>query len=122
MKGTEPIVHSLINKIEKQTKLQGRNISFDRFDTSISLAEWLLEKKITSIGTLQHNRKGIPPELKVTKGKEELSSKIYWEKSEWKMSISSYIVSTSKGMKSVTLLSTHPPNNQNDDKKEASII
>ena len=80
IKGTEPIVQSLINQMEKVGKLVGRNISFDRLYTSIPLAEWLYDKKITCIGTLQHNRKGISAELKSTKGRDELSTEIYWEK------------------------------------------
>ena len=114
-----------MEQIEKQTKLAGRNISFDRLYTSTFLSVWLLDRKITSIGTLQHNRKGIPVELKVTKGKEELSSEIYWEKSKGKMTLSSYIVNTSKGTKSVILLSTHEPilrTTKDDNKKKPALF
>ena len=114
-----------MEQIEKQTKLAGRNISFDRLYTSIFLSVWLLDRKITSIGTLQHNRKGIPVELKVTKGKEELSSEIYWEKSKGKITLSSYIVNTSKGTKSVILLSTHEPilrTTKDDNKKKPALF
>ena len=54
------------------------------------------------------NRKGIPDELKETKSRELLSSEIYWDGNS-PLSISSYVVKTSKGNKNVILLSTTPP-------------
>ena len=42
----------------------GRNISYDRLYISIPKAQWLLDRGITSVGTLQSNRKGILAELK----------------------------------------------------------
>ena len=36
----------------------------DRLYTAIPTAKWLLQKNITMIGTMQQNRKGIPPEVK----------------------------------------------------------
>ena len=124
MKGTEPIVHNLVQQMERTNKLTGRNISFDRLYTSISLAEWLLERKKTCVGPLQHNRKGIPPVLKEVKHRELLSSEIYWEKEKNIMSLSSYVVQTSKCKKNVIILSTHSPilgTTKDDDKKKPGI-
>ena len=124
VKGTEPAVHSLVEAMEKTNKLEGRNISFDRLYTSIPLAEWLLAKKITCIGTLQHNRKGIPPGIKEIKDREVLSSEIYWEKEQNIMTMSSYVVTTSKGKKNVLLLSTHSPLlgiTKDDDKQKPGL-
>ena len=53
--------------------LKGTNISMDRYYTSIPQAEWLYDKNITYIGTLNSNRKGLPKEIKETKGREENS-------------------------------------------------
>ena len=47
---------------------------------------------------MQLNRKGIPDELKETKNRELLSSKIYWDENS-PLSLSSYVVRTSKGKK-----------------------
>ena len=44
--------------------LKGANISMDRYYMPIPLAEWLLNKGITMIGTMNNNRKGIPPGMK----------------------------------------------------------
>ena len=41
--------------------------------TSVSLAEWALEKKVTIVGKMRHDRKGIPKELKEVKSREEKS-------------------------------------------------
>ena len=57
---------------------------------------------------MQLNRKGIPDKLKENKNPELLSSEIYWDKNSF-LSISSYVVKTSKGKKNVILLSTAPP-------------
>ena len=77
IQGTEAIVHYLIETLSTNSSLAGRNISFDRLYTSITLAKWLLEKRITCIGAMQLNRKGVPNELKKTKNRELLSSEIY---------------------------------------------
>ena len=84
------------------------HVSFDRLYKSIPLAKWLLEKRITCIGTMQLNRKGIPDELKETKNRELLSSEIYWDENS-PLSISSHVVKASKGKTNVILLSTAPP-------------
>ena len=95
IQGTETI-HYLIEALSTNSSLAGCNISFDQLNTPISLAKWLLAKRITCIGTMQLNRKGIPDELKGTKNRELLSSEIYWDENS-PLSISSYIVKTSEG-------------------------
>ena len=79
IQGTEAIIYYLIETLSTKSNLAGRNISFDRLYTSVQLAKWLLEKRITCISTMQLNRKRIPDELKETKNHEELSSEIYWD-------------------------------------------
>ena len=56
---------------------------------------------------MQLNRKGVPDKLKETKNRELLSSEIYWDENS-PLSISSYVVKTSKDKKNVILLSTAP--------------
>ena len=73
VQGTEAIVKSLVEGMESVGPLGGRNISFDRLYTSIPLERWLYNRNITSIGTLQANRKGIPAELKEVKNREPLT-------------------------------------------------
>ena len=98
IQGSKAIVHYLVETLSTNSSLANRNISFDRLYTSIPLAIWLLEKRIPCIGTMQRNRKGIPDERKETSNRELLSSEIYWDENS-PLSISSYVVKTSKGKK-----------------------
>ena len=80
VQGTEAIVHYLTETLSTNSSSAGGNISFDQLYISIPLAKWLLEKRITCIGTMKLNRKSIPDKLKETKNRELLSSEIYWNK------------------------------------------
>ena len=69
---------TLVKRIVEGSKqygysLKGTNISMDRYYTFTTLAEWLYNKKSTCIGMLNLNRKGLPKEIKETKGKEKNS-------------------------------------------------
>ena len=44
--------------------MNSRNLTVDNLYTSIPLAEKLLDRKVTLVGTVTHNRKGIPSEIK----------------------------------------------------------
>ena len=71
---TENYVKYLVEEFEKDASLLGRNISTDRLYTYISLANWLLERGITTVGTLSTYRIGIPDDIKQTKDREEFST------------------------------------------------
>lgn len=66
--------------------------------------EWLFDKNITVFGTMQGNYIGIPDENKIAKDRELLNSKIYYEKNG-PTNISSYVIKTSKGKKSLEEIS-----------------
>ena len=53
-----------VNPATNNVELQGRNILMDCLYTSIPLANWLFVRKITCVGTLNHNCQGIPTELR----------------------------------------------------------
>ena len=73
-------VKALVNNAERCVKLQGRNISTDRYYTGIEIAEWLLrEKKVTILGTLQKNRVGLPKEVVSLDNRETHSYEVFWE-------------------------------------------
>ena len=81
----------------------------DRLYTGIPIAKWLLQKNMTMIGTFQSNRTGIPPQIKDTKNREDLSTEIFWSDDN-NLVLSSYVVKTkSSGKKNVLLLSTMQP-------------
>ena len=71
------------------------------------MVQWLLDRGITSVGTLQTNQKGIPDEIKEIKDRETNSYEIYWEKDNGISNLHSYVVKTkSSGKQNVLLLST----------------
>ena len=109
IKGTPNYIKALVNGLARFVSLDGRNISMDRLYTSIPIARWLLGKNITMVGTLQHNRSGIPDEIKSTANREDLSIIVYWSDNN-NLALSSYVVKTkSAGRKNVLLLSTIKP-------------
>ena len=76
----------------------------DHYYTSIPLAEWLYDKNITRIGTLNSNQKGLPKEIKETKGREE-NSWISCQSNKRKVTLNLYVMKTkSSGMRNVLLL------------------
>ena len=109
VRGTEDTIKRLVTDLEKHTSFSGRNILYDRLYTSILLAKWLLERNITTVGTLQANRKGIPEEVKHVGSRDSNFYEIFWDESG-KLVLNSYIVNTkSSGKKNVLLLSTMYP-------------
>ena len=65
-------VKYLIQNLECHTNLVARNILYDRLYTSIPMAQWLLDREKTSVGTLQSNRKAIPAEIREIKDRDLL--------------------------------------------------
>lgn len=70
VQGTENIVKHLVGRLEAKCSLKGRNISFDRLYTSLPLELYSYNKDITSIGTINTIRKGIPAEIKEMRTRE----------------------------------------------------
>lgn len=77
-----------------------RNITTDNFFTSVPLAEHLLEKGLTIVGTLRQNKPDIPPVMKASRSREVHSTEFGFNGS---MTMISYV--RKKG-KAVLLLST----------------
>ena len=122
----EEITLRLVDKVREQQDLQGRNLTFDNLYTSIPLAEKLLARKMTCVGTMRHNRKGLPKEVVYYKDREPFSTVVYWEKDKQKLTLTSYVVPTkSKGLKNIIVLASQPPLlgiTMDDDKYKPAII
>jgi hypothetical protein len=58
------VVLNLVDRLPKNVQ-QGRNITFDRYFTDFNLAQALLERKMTSLGVVNHKRSFVPNELKL---------------------------------------------------------
>uniref|UniRef100_A0A8C4PWG8 PiggyBac transposable element-derived protein domain-containing protein n=1 Tax=Eptatretus burgeri TaxID=7764 RepID=A0A8C4PWG8_EPTBU len=78
----------------------GRNITTDNFFTSVPLAQHLLEKDLTIVGTLRQNKPDIPLLMKASKSREVYSTEFGFNSN---LTMVSYI--RKKGM-AVVLLST----------------
>ena len=100
----ENYVRYLVNQTANDVELQGRNISMDRLYTILSLANWLLGRKITCVGTLNHNRQGIPTELKNTSERVEFSVTYHYESVKKDLCLLSYTVKTKSSSKNNVLL------------------
>ena len=95
----------------------------DHYYTSIPLAEWLYDKNITRIGTLNSNKKGPPKEIKEAKDRQE-NSWITCKTDKGEVNLSSYTVKTmSSDMRNVLLLQTKNPAHYvtKDDKKSLLV-
>ena len=67
----------------------------------------MLGQKVTLLGTMRHNRKGVPKEVKSMEGREENSTVVWYEAEKGKLSLTSYAVNTkSKGKKNIFALSS----------------
>ena len=106
--GTDNYSIYLIEELSKINSIQGCNISVDRFFTSVPLARWATLHKITIIGTMRLDRKGITKELKTLEGREEKST-IYMygqDKGDENTMFVSYIDKKKTGKKNVVVLTT----------------
>ena len=121
---TENYIQYLVNELSSYHDIRGRNISMDRLYSRLSVANWLLGKGITMVGTMQKNRVGIPASLKDVTNREINSTETYWEKNG-KRIFTSYLTKTSKGKKNVIVLSSVEPllgTTIDDDKCNPAII
>ena len=74
--------------------------------TSTEIANWLLEKNVTSFGTIKGNRRRIG-DLKSLVNRESRSKKVYWNMDSTTLNVISYLVNTkSSGKRNVLVLST----------------
>ena len=67
----EAITLRLIDKVAEKQDLQGRNISMDNFYISIPLCQQMLDRGMSLVGTMRHNRVGLPKEIKSLVGREK---------------------------------------------------
>ncbi|XP_060755461.1 piggyBac transposable element-derived protein 4-like [Neoarius graeffei] len=110
----EKVVQQLCSVI-RQT---GRNITMDNFFTSVPLAQSLLEKNLTLVGTLRQNKADIPPIMKPSDSRERYSSTFGFCGD---MTMVSYVP---KKKKAVVLLSTMHDDTAVDErmKKKPEVI
>ncbi|KAJ0019155.1 hypothetical protein NQD34_006724, partial [Periophthalmus magnuspinnatus] len=91
---------NIVCQLCSEFRHKGRNITKDNFFTSVPLAEHLLEKVLTVVGTLRQNKPDIPPVMKASRSRVVYSTEFGFNGS---MTTISYV--RQKG-KAVLLLST----------------
>ena len=77
----------------------------DRYFTSVTLAEWALDRNFTIVGTMRHDQKRIKKELKVMKNRDERSV-LYVHHQEKNIMLVSYINKKKSGKKNIIGLTT----------------
>ena len=95
----------LVNNFQIYGTLQGQNISLHRYFTSVTLAEWCLERNIIIVGTIKSDPKGIPKEIKGVAGRDDKSTAFCYSEDEETMLLS-YIDKKKKGKENVLALKT----------------
>lgn len=103
-KPNEPVQKNLargvVNDLAKIVEGSSRNITFDNFFCSVPLAEEMLQKGITVVGTLRHNKPDIPKEM-LPSALREIKSSLFGFKG--KVTMVSYVP---KKKRAVILIST----------------
>jgi hypothetical protein len=111
---------SIVLNLCQHLRGSGRNITIDRYYTSVDLAEELLKNyNLTVVGTINTNRQHIPSEMKSVVGREVLSTRFAWSD---QVMMLSYVP---KPRKNVLLLSTEhdqPDISGRDDRKPEVIL
>ena len=122
--GTDEYTKYLVTQFTKHCPMDGRNISLDRYFTSVSVAEWCLSKKITIVGTMRTDRKGIAKEMKTLDGREEKSVLRWYKEDDERNMVVSYCDKKKSGMKNIIVLSTMHDNVRitKDQRKKPDVI
>ena len=95
----------LVDKLSSHVDVTGRNVSMDRYFTSVTIAHYLKEKKMTLVGTMRANRTGIPKELVDMQNRDNKDIKFVYAKED-DMMLTSYVVKKKSGNRNILLLST----------------
>ena len=105
--GTDEKTQYLVDNLSAHVNIAGRNISMDRYFTSVQLSEWLLDRKITVVGMMKENRVGMPPEIKRIENREERLTVFAYNSDNGKdKMLISYIDKKKSGKKNILALTT----------------
>ena len=82
---TDEYTKYLVNEFSAYNSIQGCNIPMDCYFISVSLGAWVLGNKFTIVGTIHHDRKRTPKEVKALNNWEVMSLlHLYHEESDKK--------------------------------------
>ena len=105
---TDGYTKYLVEEFTKINSIEGCNISMDQYFTSITIARWATDHKFMIVGTMKHNRKGIPKEFKTVDGREKLSTNFIHaqDSGDENIMLVSYVDKKTSGLKNVIALTT----------------
>lgn len=112
--GASNVVHHLVRPFLNS----GRNVTADRFYSSVDLCEELLAQGTTYVGTIIATRRHLPEEAKKPEGRQEQSTHFYWSDN---IMLASY---NKKKNKNVLIISTQhrEPLVSTDAKKKPEVM
>lgn len=116
---------ALVTRLVEPIKRSGRNVTTDRYYTSVDLAETWNDFHLTLVGTLQTNRKHIPEELKNTESRPLHSSMFAFTDSDSNnppVTLVSYIVKEKPKRNLIMLSTQHMGEDVSDDEKHKPEI
>lgn len=96
----------LITGLHNYQDISGRNISLDRYFTSLSLVRWGLGNNVTIVGTMRKDRQGIPVEMRDANGREPKSVKWCYLLEDPRIMLISYADKKKSGNKIVLVISS----------------
>ena len=105
MTDTDEYTKYLVIKVSRFSSIEVCKISMGRYFTSFSLAEWGIDQKFTIMGTMRHDPKSIPKEIKSLKDREKKST-IFAHHSEKNIMMILYIDKKKLGKKNIICLTT----------------
>ena len=109
VKETDDVVKYLVSSLTSEANIKGHNLSTDRFYTSTEIENMLSEKNVTCVSTIKRNCRGIG-DLKCLVNRESPSTKLYWDKDNTTLTVTTYVVNTkSSGKRNVLVLSRLNP-------------
>ena len=103
--GTDEYSVYLVDKLSSHVDITGRNMSMDCHFTSVTIAHYLKENKMTLVGTMRGNRKCIPKEPVEMQNRGGKYIKFVYA-NEDDIMLTSYVVKNKSGKRNILLLST----------------
>ena len=95
----------LVNKLSSHVDITERNVYVDRYFTTVTIAHYLKEEKMTLVATMRTNRKGIPKELVEMQNCDDKDIKFVYV-NEDDMILKSHVVKEKSGKRNILLFST----------------
>ena len=95
----------LVNKLSSHVDITGRNVSVNRYFTSLKIAHYLKEKKMTLVGAMRANRQGLPKGIVEMQKHDDKNIEFVYA-NEDDMMLTLYVVKKKSGKTNILRLST----------------